>query len=191
MLQAGPTLLKKYAHLIATRAIFGCYMQTELGHGTNVSRLETTATFIPESQEFEIHSPTLTSSKWWIGALGKTATHGVIQAKLILPGGKDMGPHLFFMQLRSMGKKLSFSKPTYSKRMIFCRRSCNSSKYHNWRHWYTDYGLNRDRYLSLPISRSQIWIRFRFSRQWLCSFQPRSDSQRKHAVWIRTSNRRR
>jgi len=108
MLQAGPTLLNKYAHLIATRAIFGCYMQTELGHGTNVSRLETTATFIPESQEFEIHSPTLTSSKWWIGALGKTATHGVVQAKLILPGGKDMGPHLFFIQLRSMGKILSF-----------------------------------------------------------------------------------
>ena len=111
MLQAGPTLLKKYAHLIATRAIFGCYMQTELGHGTNVSRLETTATFLPERQEFEIHSPTLTSSKWWIGALGKTATHGVVQAKLILPGGKDMGPHLFFMQLRSLGKNYLFRSP--------------------------------------------------------------------------------
>ncbi|PPQ83813.1 hypothetical protein CVT25_001028 [Psilocybe cyanescens] len=104
MLQGGPTLIKKYGHLIATRAIFGCYLQTELGHGTNVSRLETTATFIPETQEFEIHSPTLTSSKWWIGALGKTATHGVVQAKLIL-GGKDIGPHLFFVQLRSMGPK--------------------------------------------------------------------------------------
>jgi acyl-CoA oxidase len=106
MLQAGPTLVKKYGHLIAKRAIFGCYLQTELGHGTNVSRLETTATFIPETQEFEIHSPTLTSSKWWIGALGKTATHGVVQAKLILPGGKDMGPHLFFIQLRSLGRFL-------------------------------------------------------------------------------------
>uniref|UniRef100_A0A8H7XY14 Acyl-coenzyme A oxidase n=1 Tax=Psilocybe cubensis TaxID=181762 RepID=A0A8H7XY14_PSICU len=104
MLQGGPTLVKKYGHLIAARAIFGCYLQTELGHGTNVSRLETTATFIPETQEFEIHSPTLTSSKWWIGALGKTATHGVVQAKLIL-GGKDMGPHLFFIQLRSLGPK--------------------------------------------------------------------------------------
>lgn len=96
--------MKKYGHLIATRAILGCYLQTELGHGTNVSRLETTATYIPETQEFEIHSPTLTSSKWWIGALGKTATHGVVQAKLIL-GGKDMGPHLFFVQLRSLGKE--------------------------------------------------------------------------------------
>jgi acyl-CoA oxidase len=78
-------------------------MQTELGHGTNVSALETTATYIPESREFEIHSPTLTSSKWWNGALGKTSTHGVLQAKLILPGAKDVGPHLFFIQLRDMG----------------------------------------------------------------------------------------
>lgn len=78
-----------------------CYLQTELGHGTNVAALETTATYIPETREFELHSPTLTSSKWWVGALGKTATHGVVQARLILPSGKDVGPHLFFVQLRS------------------------------------------------------------------------------------------
>lgn len=107
MLQGGPTLVQKYGALIATRAIFGCYLQTELGHGTNVARLETTATFVPETQEFDIHSPTLTSTKWWIGALGKTATHGVLQAKLILPGGVDAGPHLFFVQLRSLGMFLT------------------------------------------------------------------------------------
>lgn len=80
-----------------------CYLQTELGHGTNVVRLETTATYLPDTEEFELHSPTLTSTKWWIGALGKTATHGIVQAKLILPGGKDVGPHLFLVQLRSLG----------------------------------------------------------------------------------------
>ncbi|KAF9450509.1 peroxisomal oxidase [Macrolepiota fuliginosa MF-IS2] len=99
--QGSPELIKEFGPLITNRGILGCYLQTELGHGTNVSRLETTATYIPESKEFEIHSPTLTSSKWWIGALGKTATHGVVQAKLIL-GGKDYGPHLFLIQLRSM-----------------------------------------------------------------------------------------
>ncbi|KAK0433149.1 peroxisomal oxidase [Armillaria borealis] len=78
------------------------YAKLSLGHGSNVAQLETTATFVPETREFEIHSPTLTSTKWWIGALGKTATHGVLQAKLILPGGKDMGPHLFFVPLRSL-----------------------------------------------------------------------------------------
>jgi acyl-CoA oxidase len=108
--QGSPTLIAKYGQLIATRGILGCYLQTELGHGTNVARLETTAHFIPETQEFVIHSPTLTSTKWWIGALGKTSTHGVVQAKLILPGGKDVGPHLFFVQLRSMGMLL-FSLP--------------------------------------------------------------------------------
>ncbi|KAI0744477.1 peroxisomal oxidase [Earliella scabrosa] len=100
--QGSPELKQKYGELIAQRGILGCYLQTELGHGTNVSSLETTATYIPDTQEFEIHSPTLTSSKWWIGALGKTATHGVVQARLILPSGKDAGPHLFFVQLRSL-----------------------------------------------------------------------------------------
>ncbi|KAG6872455.1 hypothetical protein C0995_009615, partial [Termitomyces sp. Mi166 len=100
--QGSPELLAKYGPLVQSRAILGCYLQTELGHGTNVSQLETTATYIPETREFEIHSPSLTSTKWWVGALGKTATHGVVQAKLILPGGKDVGPHLFFVQLRSL-----------------------------------------------------------------------------------------
>ncbi|KAJ7459398.1 peroxisomal oxidase [Mycena galericulata] len=101
-LQASPELLAKYSLLIASRGILGCYLQTELGHGSNVRSLETTATYIPETREFEINSPTLTSTKWWIGAVGKTATHGVVQAQLILPGGKNMGPHLFFVQLRSL-----------------------------------------------------------------------------------------
>ncbi|RPD77314.1 acyl-CoA oxidase [Lentinus tigrinus ALCF2SS1-7] len=100
--QGSPELKQKYSELIAQRGILGCYLQTELGHGTNVASLETTATYIPETHEFEIHSPTLTSSKWWIGALGKTATHGVVQTRLILPSGKDVGPHLFLVQLRSL-----------------------------------------------------------------------------------------
>ncbi|ESK95258.1 acyl- oxidase [Moniliophthora roreri MCA 2997] len=100
--QASDDVLQKYAGLVIHRGILGCYLQTELGHGTNVAALETTATYIPETKEFEIHSPTLTSSKWWVGALGKTATHGVVQAKLILPDGTDMGPHLFLIQLRAL-----------------------------------------------------------------------------------------
>jgi acyl-CoA oxidase len=102
-LQGSPELIKKYGPLIATRGLVGCYLQTELGHGTNVPALETTATFLPELDEFEIHSPTLTATKWWIGALGRTATHGVVQARLILPDGTDKGPHLFFVQLRHLG----------------------------------------------------------------------------------------
>ncbi|CAO3687623.1 unnamed protein product [Rhizopus stolonifer] len=81
--------------------IIGCYAQTELGHGSNVQGLETTATYIPDTQEFEIHSPTLTSSKWWIGAIGKTATHAIVMARLITQG-KDFGPHPFCIPIRSL-----------------------------------------------------------------------------------------
>jgi len=35
--------------------------------GTNVRALETTATYDPKTEQFVIHSPTLTSSKWWPG----------------------------------------------------------------------------------------------------------------------------
>ena len=48
-------------------AIIGTYAQTELGHGTFVRGLETTASYNPASQQFVIHSPTLSSTKWWPG----------------------------------------------------------------------------------------------------------------------------
>ncbi|ORZ25277.1 hypothetical protein BCR42DRAFT_363335 [Absidia repens] len=81
--------------------IIGCYAQTELGHGSNVRGLETTATYDAATQTFVFQSPTLTSSKWWIGGLGKTATHAVVMARLIT-NGKDHGPHPFIVQLRDL-----------------------------------------------------------------------------------------
>ncbi|KAI8145925.1 acyl-CoA dehydrogenase/oxidase [Fennellomyces sp. T-0311] len=81
--------------------IIGCYAQTELGHGSNLQGIETTATYINETNEFEIHSPHLTSSKWWIGGLGKTANFAIVMARLIL-NGEDLGPHPFCVQIRSL-----------------------------------------------------------------------------------------
>ncbi|KAF9904235.1 hypothetical protein BX616_001369 [Lobosporangium transversale] len=81
--------------------IIGCYAQTEIGHGSNVQGIETTATYIPESDEFEIHTPYLTACKWWIGGLGKAANHAVVMARLIT-AGKDYGPHAFCVPIRSM-----------------------------------------------------------------------------------------
>ncbi|KAI6019262.1 acyl-CoA dehydrogenase/oxidase C-terminal [Pisolithus microcarpus] len=100
--QASPAMMSEYWDLVSNKGIQGCYLQTELGHGSNVAYLETTATYIPETHEFDIHSPTLTSTKWWIGGLGKTVTHGIVQAQLNLPGGENAGPHLFLVQLRSL-----------------------------------------------------------------------------------------
>ncbi|CAO2819496.1 unnamed protein product [Amaranthus hypochondriacus] len=92
---------RKWLPLAYRMQIIGCYAQTELGHGSNVQGLETTATFDPDTDEFIINSPTLTSSKWWPGGLGKISTHGVVYARLITEG-TEHGVHGFIVQLRSL-----------------------------------------------------------------------------------------
>lgn len=92
---------EKWLPLAHKMQIIGCYAQTELGHGSNVQGLETTAIFDPQTDEFVIHSPTLTSSKWWPGGLGKVSTHAVVYARLITDG-QDHGVHGFIVQLRSL-----------------------------------------------------------------------------------------
>jgi acyl-CoA oxidase len=47
--------------------MIGTYAQTELGHGTFIRGLETTATFDEKTQEFVLNTPTLTAFKWWPG----------------------------------------------------------------------------------------------------------------------------
>ncbi len=68
-------------------AIIGTYAQTELGHGTFVRGLETTATYDPASQQFVIHSPTLSSTKWWPGGAPLSCSCAVVvRACSSLPG---------------------------------------------------------------------------------------------------------
>lgn len=43
--------------------MIGCYAQTEVGHGSNIRALQTTATYLPETDEFELNTPTLESFK--------------------------------------------------------------------------------------------------------------------------------
>ena len=80
-------------------SIVGTYAQTELGHGTFIRGLETTATYDPSTKEFVLNSPTLTSYKWWPGGLGQTANYAVVVAQLYTKG-ECRGIHPFIVQLR-------------------------------------------------------------------------------------------
>lgn len=53
----------------------GCFGMTELGHGSNVMGIETTATYDPTTQEFVINTPSDSASKYWIGGAGQ---HGQV-----------------------------------------------------------------------------------------------------------------
>lgn len=82
-----------------TFQMVGSYAQTELGHGSNVRGLRTTATYDPATQEFVLDTPTLQSMKWWNSNVGVAATHAAVFAQLIL-NGKEYGVHVFMVQLR-------------------------------------------------------------------------------------------
>jgi len=63
-------------------SIIGCYAQTEIGHGSNVAALETTAILDLATDEWVIHTPTIKATKFWPGSLGVHATHAVVFARL-------------------------------------------------------------------------------------------------------------
>ncbi|GMR32552.1 hypothetical protein PMAYCL1PPCAC_02747, partial [Pristionchus mayeri] len=79
--------------------IIGTYAQTEMGHGTNLRELETTATYDKNTQEFVINTPTRKAMKWWPGNLGKMSNYAIVCCQLFIDG-KKMGPHNFLVQLR-------------------------------------------------------------------------------------------
>ncbi len=99
--QGTPEQHKLFLEKAEKYEYIGCYAQTELGHGSNVRGLETTATWDPTDKTFVIYSPHLTASKWWIGSLGRTANHAVVMAQLIIDG-KGYGPHPFVVQIRDL-----------------------------------------------------------------------------------------
>ena len=81
--------------------IIGAYAQTELAHGSNIRGIETLATFDILRDEIVIHSPSLTSTKFWPGGVAYTATHAVVFANLIVLE-QNLGPHPFMVQIRSL-----------------------------------------------------------------------------------------
>jgi acyl-CoA oxidase len=58
--------------------------------------LETTATFDKETDEFIIHTPTITATKYWPGDMGLMSDHALVMARLIIEG-KDYGVQPFIV----------------------------------------------------------------------------------------------
>ncbi|GMT34858.1 hypothetical protein PFISCL1PPCAC_26155, partial [Pristionchus fissidentatus] len=97
--QSDEEQLEEWLPKAASMSILGTFAQTELGHGSNLSKLETTATYDPTTQEFVLHTPTKSAAKWWPGGLGKSASHASVMAQLHT-NGENKGPHLFMVPLR-------------------------------------------------------------------------------------------
>ena len=89
----------KYLKRIGDFEEVGCFALTEMGHGSNVQQLETTATLDLASDTFVINSPAESAMKFWIGGAAKTATIAILWAQLIIEG-KNYGVQAFVVRLR-------------------------------------------------------------------------------------------
>ncbi|GAA5898215.1 hypothetical protein JCM6882_000105 [Rhodosporidiobolus microsporus] len=86
--------------VLSLEGMVGCFAMTELAHGSNVAGLETTATFDERADEFVIHTPTVSATKWWIGGAAHSATHSAVFAQLIVKG-MCYGTKTFIVPLRN------------------------------------------------------------------------------------------
>ncbi|MFC4902363.1 acyl-CoA dehydrogenase [Kocuria oceani] len=77
----------------------GIFAMTEIGHGSDVASIGTTATYDPATEEFEIHTPFKAA---WKDYLGNAAVHGraaVVFAQLVTLG-VNHGVHAFYVDIR-------------------------------------------------------------------------------------------
>ena len=92
---------RKWLPLARHYGIIGTYAQTEIAHGSFVRGLQTTATFDPASDTFDMNTPALSAVKWWPGNLGKTSNVIILMARL-LSQGRDYGIHPFLVPIRDL-----------------------------------------------------------------------------------------
>ena len=79
--------------------LLGCFAMTELGHGSDVSSIETTITWLPESDEYEVSSPAPEARKVYIGNAARDGRMAVVFGQLAVDG-RDQGVHAILVPIR-------------------------------------------------------------------------------------------
>jgi acyl-CoA oxidase len=90
---------QKYLTDAASTRLLGCFAMTEIGHGSDVQRLETTASYEREGDCFVLHSPTYSAGKNYIGNAGQDGSVAIVFAQLDVNGQKH-GVHAFVVPIR-------------------------------------------------------------------------------------------
>jgi acyl-CoA oxidase len=95
---------QKYLPNAASATLMGCFAMTEIGHGSNVQGLETTAVYQREGDCFVLHSPSFSAGKNYIGNAAEDARLAVVFAQLEVNAQKH-GVHAFLVPIRDQNDK--------------------------------------------------------------------------------------
>src|SRR5580700_7372670 len=90
---------QRYLPKTASCELFGGFAMTEIGHGSNVQALETTAVYDSEHREFIINSPSFSAGKTFIGNAAVDGQVMVVFAQLSV-GAANQGVHAFVVPIR-------------------------------------------------------------------------------------------
>ena len=82
-----------------TLTLPGAFAMTEIGHGSDVQSLATTATYDPDTEEWVINTPFRAAWKDFLGNAALHARAATVFARLITQG-VDHGVHCFFVPIR-------------------------------------------------------------------------------------------
>lgn len=85
---------------IASGAELGCFAMSEVGHGSNVAGVETTAIYDHATRELVIHTPGESARKEWIGGAAHDARWAAVFAQLDV-GGVRQGVHAVLVPIRT------------------------------------------------------------------------------------------
>ena len=90
----------KYLRDIGSLAIPGAFAMTEIGHGSNVRDIETTATYDKATQEFVIHTPNEAARKTYVGNVARHGRLATVFAQLLIEG-ENYGVNAFVVPIRN------------------------------------------------------------------------------------------
>jgi len=90
---------------IMSLKIPGAFAMTEIGHGSDVASIGTTATYDPDTQEFVINTPFRAAWKDFLGNAALHAKAATVFAQLI-SNGVNHGVHCFYVPVRDEDSQL-------------------------------------------------------------------------------------
>jgi len=79
----SPETRARYLPDVISLDLLGCFAMTEIGQGSDVQNLQTTATYDAATQEFVVDTPVPSAEKAYIGGAGRDARMAAVFAQLV------------------------------------------------------------------------------------------------------------